>query len=373
MPCSLWSALTRSWKTYWNKHPQGRTERQGVRRLRGLSFQPLEQRTMLAVLPELVRDIFPGGSSGNLSQFTEVNGTLYFQATDGTNGRELWKSDGSSAGTVLVKDIFVAKLNSSGAFIWARQLGGISNDQGNGISVDAAGNVFTTGVFADVADFDPGVGSHTLEGDFGSNEIFVSKLTSAGAFAWARNLGGPVPGSTTDEGLGIAVDTAGNVFTTGFFQGTADFDPGAGTSNLTSAGSSDIFVSKLTSTGNFSIAVGFGAAAGGVNIGAAVATDAAGNAYTTGYFRGTVDFDPGPGASLLTAAGLQNIFVSKLDSAGNFVWARQLGGSGGNNVANGIAVDASGNVLTTGSFQGTADFDPGAGTSNLTSAGNDKI
>ncbi len=113
MPRSLWSALTRNWKTYWNQRPQGRTERQGVRRLRGLSFQPLEQRTMLAVLPELVRDIFPGGSAGNPSQFTEVNGTLYFQATDGTNGIELWKSDGTSAGTVLVKDIRPGAGNAS--------------------------------------------------------------------------------------------------------------------------------------------------------------------------------------------------------------------------------------------------------------------
>src|SRR5438552_2041239 len=89
--------------------------------------------------------------------------------------------------------------------------------------------------------------------------------------------------------------------------------------------------------------------------GTAIAVDAAGNVYATGGFSGTVDFDPGPGVFNLTSAGGYDAFVSKLDGAGNFVWARALGSS--TDDGNGIAVDGAGNVYTTGAFQGTADFD----------------
>ncbi|MBL8828194.1 MAG: hypothetical protein JNM18_14535, partial [Planctomycetaceae bacterium] len=94
------------WSRLWSmqKPRSGREASNNLRR-RGLSFQPLEQRTMLAVLPELVRDIFPGASNASPGFFAEVNGTLYFRARDATNGYELWKSDGSSAGTLLVNDI----------------------------------------------------------------------------------------------------------------------------------------------------------------------------------------------------------------------------------------------------------------------------
>src|SRR5207253_4820 len=126
-------------------------------------------------------------------------------------------------------DAFVAKFSSTGALVWARQLGGTSFDQGTGIAVDGAGNVFTTGLFQGTADFDPGAGTILLT-SVGSLDVFVSKLASTGALVYARQLGG----TSNDQGLGIAVDGSGNVFTTGSFRGTADFDPGTGTSNLLS-------------------------------------------------------------------------------------------------------------------------------------------
>jgi Ca2+-binding RTX toxin-like protein len=96
--------------------------------------------------------------------------------------------------------------------------------------------------------------------------------------------------------------------------------------------------------------------------------DGSGNVYTTGHFSGTADFDPGAGTFDLTSAGGDDVFVSKLDADGNFVWADQLGGTS-DDVGRGVAVDGSGNVYTTGYFSATADFDPGAGTFDLTSAG----
>jgi len=173
-------------------------------------------------------------------------------------------------------------------------------------------------------------------------------------------------GSSDDVGNSIAVDSSGNLYTTGYFEGTVDFDPGAGTSNLTSAGSADVFVSKLDSSGNFVWAKSFGGSSG--DRGYSIAVDSSGNVYTTGFFVGTVDFDPGAGTSNLTSAGSYDVFVSKLNSSGNFVWAKSFGGSSPD-AGYSIAVDSSGNLYATGAFQGTADFDPGAGTSNLTSAG----
>lgn len=243
----------------------------------------------------------------------------------------------------------------------AFRMGGPGYDVSTAIAVDGAGNVYTAGYFQGTADFDPGAGVFNLT-SAGSYDVFVSKLDSAGNFVWAQQLGG----SSFDVATGIAVDGAGNVYTTGGFQGTADFDPGAGVFNLTSAGQQDIFVSKLDSAGNFVWAQQM--AGSEFNNAFGIALDGAGNVYTTGGFLGTADFDPGVGVFNLTSSGGFNGFVSKLDGAGNFLGAAQLA-SGGGGGCTGIAVDSTDNVYTTGHFYFTADFDPGPGTFNLTSAG----
>jgi hypothetical protein len=196
-------------------------------------------------------------------------------------------------------------LAGDGDFVWAKQMGGTDYDVGQGIAVDMAGNVYTTGYFQGTADFDPGPGSFNLTST-GNEDIFVSKLDSAGNLVWAKQMGG----TSGDAGQDIAVDAAGNVYTTGFFYSTVDFDPGPGTFNLTSTGDTDIFVSKLDSAGNFVWAKQMGGT--DPDAGYDIAVDAAGNVYTTGYFWGTADFDPGPGSFNLTSAGFSDIFVSKL-------------------------------------------------------------
>ncbi|MCF6285500.1 MAG: hypothetical protein L3K26_09955, partial [Candidatus Hydrogenedentes bacterium] len=138
-------------------------------------------------------------------------------------------------------------------------------------------------------------------------------------FGFAAGMGG----TSGDEGLAVAVDGAGNVYTTGYFQGTVDFDPGAGVSNLTSAGTKDIFVQKLDSAGNFVWAKGFGGTDNDRGFG--IVVDASGNVFSTGEFSGTVDFDPGLGVTELSSAGGLDVFVQKLDAAGDFVWAKGMG------------------------------------------------
>jgi hypothetical protein len=189
--------------------------------------------------------------------------------------------------------------------------------------------------------------------------------TPTHAQTWAKSFGG----TNQDIGYAVAVDAAGNVYTTGRFGGTVDFDPGAGVASLTAAGPVNAFVSKFDASGNYVWAKAF--ACTQFEFGYGIAVDATGNVYTTGYFFGTADFDPGAGVASLTSVNW-DIFVSKLDASGNYVWAKALGGSGFDN-GQGIALDATGNVYTTGTFEGTADFDPGAGVANLTSAGNKDV
>ena len=83
--------------------------------------------------------------------------------------------------------------------------------------------------------------------------------------------------------------------------------------------------------------------------GRSTTVDAAGNGYTTGFFKGTVDFDPGAGTFNITSVGGRDIFITKLDAAGNLVWAKGMGGASDDEGFS-IAVDASGNVYTTGYF-----------------------
>ena len=294
-------------------------------------------------------------ASGNVFTTGSFEGTADFDPGAGTFNL-------TSAG---IYDIFISKLDAAGNFVWAKKMGGISNDEGFSIALDASGNVFTTGYFQGTVDFDPGAGTFNLT-SVGSADIFISKLNAAGNFVWAKKMGG-IGG---EEGYSIDLDGSGNVYTTGYFQGTVDFDPGAGTFNLTSAGSGDIFISKLDAAGNFVWAKKMGGTSG--DYGNSIALDASGNVFTTGIFQGTVDFDPGAGTFNLTSAGNYDIFISKLDAAGNFVWAKKMGGTSVD-YGYSIALDASGNVFTTGGFIGTVDFDPGVGTFILASAGSADI
>ena len=255
--------------------------------------------------------------------------------------------------------IFVSKLDAAGNFVWAKKMGGTGSDEGSYMVIDNNGNVYSTGQFSGVCDFDPGPGTYNLT-SFGEVDCFVSKLDASGNFVWATHMGGP--GSA--GGKSITVDNNENVYSAGIFSDTCDFDPGNGIYNLTSSGFHDIFVSKLDAAGNFVWAKQLGGTE--YSDVSSVAVDNVGSVYTAGYFEGTCDFDPTSGNYNLTSFGSSDIFISKLDASGNFVWAKQIGGF---NTENGfsVALDDIGNIYTTGFFDGTCDFDPGSGVYNLTS------
>lgn len=261
-------------------------------------------------------------------------------------------------------DIFIAKLDVSGNFVWAKKVGASNVESARALALDANANIYYTGSFTGTVDFDPGATTFNLSAP-GSNkqDIFVSKLDASGNFIWAKNMGG----TSDDIGYAIAIDINNNVYTTGSFSATADFDPGVGVTSFTAAASTDMFISKLDANGNYLWAKQFTCA-----MGKGIAVDNSFNVYTTSGFSGTVDFDPGPGTYTLATGvtGDADIFISKLDQNGNFVWAKKLGGLNTNpDDGLAIALDASNNVYSTGLFSGTGDFDPGAGTYTMTSAG----
>jgi hypothetical protein len=257
----------------------------------------------------------------------------------------------------------VSKLDTNGNFVWASVSSGTGVAAGSSLAIDGNHNVYVSGIYNGSVNFNLG-GAATNNLTAGSkNEVFVLKLNSAGTTTWASGLGAGSPADETVGGIGI--DGAGNVYTNGTFQGTANFDP-HGTHNLTSAGGDDIFVSKLDGAGNFVWADRMGGPAADDPNGIAVSN--AGNVYSAGTFQGTSNFNPHGTFNMTSTGGANDIFVSKLDPAGNFAWAVHIG-SGVNDTGNGVALDGLENVYVVGNFQGSADFDPGAGVTTLTSAG----
>lgn len=244
---------------------------------------------------------------------------------------------------------------------WAKPTGGLSSDAGFSIATDKAGNVYTAGNFRDKVDFDPGPGVFMLRSK-GDDDIFISKFDGTGNFVWAKQIGG----TDYDNGSSITIDDAGNIYMAGFFQGTCDVDPGPNVVSLSSNGSNDVFVCKLNPAGNLVWARQFGGPSSDMCL--SVSLDSTKNIYIGGYFIGAVDFDPGPGSFNLSSHGAQDIFVSKFDNDGNFLWTAAMGGPL-SDMCNAIAADKTGNCFITGSFMSTADFDPGSAAYNLTSSG----
>jgi len=296
-------------------------------------------------------------STGNVyvtGEFDSFFGTVDFDPGAGT--LEL-SSDG--------RDVFVVKLDPNGDLLWAHNVGDSGEDKGKDITVDAEGVVYVTGHFQFITDFDPDPEAESSRTSAGLLDIFVWRLSSDGDFIGVRTMGG----LENDRGTGIAVDSSGNIYATGSFRGTADFDPGQDTFEITAAGGSDIFVTKLNASGTLVwVSPMGGTSDDGMATdenGPSVTVDDSGNVYATGSFEDSADFDPTAGSFTLMSNGNQDIFITKLDSDGNLVWAKGIGGTG-DDEGLGIDLDSVGNVYTTGGFRVTADFDPGAGVFELT-------
>lgn len=188
----------------------------------------------------------------------------------------------------------------------------------------------------------------------------------SGQIEWAY----PIEGGALGSHNSMCVDSDGNVYVTGYFNGTIDIDPGGGSHFLTSNGSSDIYIMKLNNFGDFVWAYSFGGSL--ADNGMTIDVDSQNNVYFSGSYTGTADFDPDSTTFNLSSNGEDDIFILKLDSQGNFIWAHSIGGIG-NDSGTSIATDQFNNVFLTGYFHDTVDFNPSGTNYSLSSVGDEDI
>ena len=251
-----------------------------------------------------------------------------------------YSSDSIVIGTITLQnaglsfnDIFVAKYDPTGNLLWAQRFGGSGNDRGTSITTDNTGNVYLTGYF-----YSPTIvfGTDTLTNAGNVGDIFVVKFDNLGHVIWAKRDGGvglEIPHS-------ILVDGNNNVLVAGRFSSNSIT---FGTTTLLQAGSMDVFLVKYDPSGNVLWAKGAG---GGSNDeGYCLSTDISGNIYLAGYFTQPSNF----GTIRLTSVGISDMFLAKYDPSGNVLWAKRAGGNGDDR-ANAVKTDASGNSYVTGIY-----------------------
>lgn len=298
-------------------------------------------------------------ADGNTYTTGYFNGTVDFDAS--TNVFSLTSLNNSS-------DIFILKTDSSGKFLWVKTMGGPKYEIGVSITLDDEGNIYTTGTFYDVVDFDPGVAEYKLTAT-GKFSAFVSKLNPLGEFVWAKKIGGnSMENVTLISPSSINVDITGNTYVSGSFQENIDFDPGNAEYNLTATGIEVAFILKLDPSGNFSWVKSI-ASTTTINIIDAL-IDNAGNIFTVGRFYNKVDFDPGSGIIYKTSKGEDDMFFLKLTPSGDFAWVQTFG-SIYSDALSSCTIDPSGNIYMSGHYSSTIEFNSLTDVIQLTAKPND--
>jgi len=256
---------------------------------------------------------------------------------------------GSNILTALGTNVFILKLNSTGNFVWVKNIPVNLNYSKIEIIVDKKGDIIISGNFIGITDFDPGVGIFNLVPNNNTITMFVLKLNNQGNFIFAKKLG-------TGYSYGMCLDTSGNIYTTGSITAISDFDPDTGVYNLTANGT---FISKLNTNGNFVWAIKTAAQA------LSICVDDSANVYTCGTFTNKINFNP---KDTFISLGSLDFYILKLDINGNYVWADKFGGTQSDDIKS-IILDKNRNIYSVGSFGNVVDFDPGIGILNYTANG----
>ncbi|MDQ3046874.1 MAG: T9SS type A sorting domain-containing protein [Bacteroidota bacterium] len=276
---------------------------------------------------DTIKDSDEGGSRIDL----DASGNVYFSTfITGTH-----MVGGSSVTSTGMKDILIVKYNSGGVKQWHKTAGGPANDAGQGVAVDAAGNVYVTGYFGGTASFDG-----TMKTAVGYSDIFVAKYTAAGTLVWVQTASGDgdiTSGVGFDQTLDLALDNTGNPVVGGYFLGAGTF----GTSSFTSAGTSSGFIAKLDALGNWTWVKQLQVTPQALDF------DNSGSGYMTGSFSGSVTL----GSVNLSSTGDTDIYLAKFDAAGDIIWAKKSGGTEEDRGYD-VAVDLSGNPYIALSFFG---------------------
>jgi hypothetical protein len=249
-------------------------------------------------------------------------------------------------------DGFVAKYTSSGDFLWVKQFNGDPTVGMRDIAINDRGDIFLLGIISGPTNFDPGNSNFMLSSN-GGTDIFILKLNSLGSFIWAKSFGG----STNDFPGDFTISDNGFFYIAGGFVNTVDFDPGIGVFNLSSNGSSDIFILKLDSNGSFVWAKSAGSASNDNGRNIVIHPD--GDLVLFALFSDSVDFNFDTTNTFLSSNGITDVAVVKYSSNGNLIWARSIGNSNSNWIED-ADVSPNGGIYFTGYFTDTLDLDPGS-------------
>lgn len=260
--------------------------------------------------------------------------------------------------TAAGSDIFIAKYDSNGNYVWVKKIGGTAGDIGRNIAIDATNNIYIIGNFSGIVNFDPNTGTSTLDSLNGTT--FFAKYDNNGSYVFAANL-------ANNNINTIIVDNSNAVIIAGIFNGLRDFDPSAATANLLSV-STNGYIAKYTSTGDYTFAKLIGGDKPINQVFSLIGTDALNNIYRVGSLSAVTDLDPTPAVFNVSSVSTQGVFMAKYTPNGSaLLWGRSLSAPIGGTLALSVMnTDASGNTYITGRFSGTVDFDPSSNTANLT-------
>jgi len=261
-------------------------------------------------------------------------------------------------------DVFVAKYDANGNFMWVNTIGGYAQDEAAGVKVDTMGNVYVLAHFYDSVDYDVALGWQGFVAQPGLSDIILVKYNAGGNLQWAKQIGGP----QGDKAVDIALDAQSNIVIIGTFFGTADFDPSPAYDTLTyftlgpcsfsTPCTPDMYIAKYDSNGNHLWAKQIG---GPNNENPRnVECDKNGHIYASGIFVINSDFNlNNTPSAVLNSVGTSDSYVAKYDPNGSFEWVKRLGGTASMTI-NDLKFDNQNNFCITGGFQGYTDFDWGA-------------
>jgi hypothetical protein len=320
-------------------------------------------------IPQWARRV--SGSLGeNLSGLDiDSSGNIIVTGTFSSNPVSIY---GSSASFTTLSnagndDCLIVKYDSSGTPLWARRIGGITADQGQGVVTDSSGNIIVGGLYgSDPLSIYGSSASFTTLSNAGGNDSFIVKYDSSGTPLWARRIGG----SDSDQLRSITADSSGNIIVLGNFSSNpmAVFGSSASFTTLSNVGSFDVFIVKYDSSGTPLWARLIGSS--GFESARVITTDSSGNIIVSGNYPSNLSiYGSSASFTTLSNAGGNDGFIVKYDSSGTPLWARQIGGSASDTIT-GIATDSSGNIIVTGSFSSnTLTFYGSSGSITLTAIG----
>lgn len=242
-------------------------------------------------------------------------------------------------------DVFIAKYSADGTFQWAKRFGSTYEDWVGSVAIDKSNDILIAGYFTGNTNFG-GLGINNQ----GGQDVFVAKYGPDGVHLWSTGFGD----TGNEEAIAVAVDASDNVIVSGTFDNSVNF----GGTKLTTNGSTDTFLLKLTPAGAHSWSSGYGGSM--TDQPAGLAVDASGNIFLSATFTGMSSF----GGTAQNSSGGSDVMLAKYSSDGTHLWSTHYGGSG-TDASGALATDSSGNVISVGSFQGTATF----GGSSLMSMG----